>query len=73
MERRVRARYTIEAALIMPLVLGLFTVALRAAIVCYEEVRETAEKTAVVRQESPVKYMYRLQWAGDLLGKNDED
>ena len=52
-----RARYTIEAALIMPLVLGLFTVAMRATIICYEEVKETAEKTATVQLDSPVKCM----------------
>ncbi|MCI5919319.1 MAG: hypothetical protein MRZ75_08370 [Roseburia sp.] len=68
-----RARYTIEAALIMPLVLGLFTVAMRATIICYEEVKETAEKTATVQLDSPVKCMYRQEWVSGLLGIKDED
>lgn len=70
---QLKARYTIEAALIMPLVLGLLALALRAAIVCCQEVKDTAEKTAVISEESPVTRMYRVDFVTDLLGDGDED
>ena len=37
------------------------------------EVKETAEKTATVQLDSPVKCMYRQEWVSGLLGIKDED
>ena len=64
-----RGSLTIEAALVVPLVLALFAFAMKSGIQMYTECRDTA--LAIGQEIEAVKMFYRWQEAGELFQNED--
>ena len=62
-----RGSLTIEAALVVPLVLALFAFAMKSGIQMYTECRDTAQEQEI----EAVKMFYRWQEAGELFQNED--
>ena len=66
-----RGSLTIEAALVVPLVLALFAFAMKSGIQMYTECRDTALAIGQEQEIEAVKMFYRWQEAGELF-QNEE-
>ena len=64
-----RGSLTIEAALVVPLVLALFAFAMKSGIQMYTECRDTA--LAIEQEIEAVKMFYSWQEAGELFQNED--
>ena len=62
-----RGSLTIEAALVVPLVLALFAFAMKSGIQMYTECRDTALAIGQEQEIEAVKMFYRWQEAGELF------
>ncbi len=69
--RRVEGSLTIEAALILPLVLSLFLMTARAGIMLYMEYEETSVSILKEKEWDTVKYFYMWNKIGEFM--EDED
>lgn len=70
-KEKVRGSLTVEAAIVVPLVLFVFVLAMQSGISMYTECRDTA---AAIREEEEldiVKLFYRWREAGEFLGNED--
>ncbi len=68
---KVRGSLTIEAAIILPLVLLLFGAAMDGGIQMYTECRDTAVSIAEEKEIDTVKLFYRFKALGDITGNED--
>ena len=66
-----RGSLTIEAALVVPLVLALFAFAMKSGIQMYTECRDTALAIGQEQEIEAVKMFYRWQEAGELFQNED--
>ena len=69
--KRVRASMTVEASLILPLVLFLFGLVMQMGIAMYEESRDTA---AAIQEESDIEIVetfYRWKKVGEWIENGD--
>ncbi len=66
-----RGSLTIEAALVVPLVLALFAFAMKSGIQMYTECRDTALAIGHEQEIEAVKMFYRWQEAGELFQNED--
>lgn len=63
---------TIEAAVIVPMLLMVFALAMNSGLVMYEECRETAVAIMEEPEADTVKLFYRWKEAGELLGSGGD-
>lgn len=70
---KVRGSLTVEAAMIVPLVLTVFMLAIRGGVTLYEETKELTIE--IKQEESPevLKHFYRWQMVEDLMDGEDKD
>ena len=66
-----RGSLTIEAALVVPLVLALFAFAMKSGIQMYTECRDTALAIGQEQEIEAVKMFYLWQEAGELFQNED--
>lgn len=71
--KKVEGSFTIEAALIMPLVLFVFTIAIHAAILLWEETKETALEITAAEQQDAIEVIYHLELLKNMLGEMSGD
>lgn len=68
---KVQGSLTIEAALIIPLVLLVFGLAMSSGIILYTECRDTAAGIREEKEFDAVETFYRWQGIGDIIGDGD--
>lgn len=67
MRETMRASYTVEAAIIMPIVMILLGVVLERGITMYQQTMSAFGQIDTVCETDAVKTLYRLQMAEDIL------
>lgn len=65
MKKSLRASYTIEAAILMPIVLCMIAVLLQMGIHMYQQMREECRDKDYLCQTKAVETVQRLRLAGD--------
>lgn len=70
---KVCGSFTVEAAIIVPMVLTVFVLAIRGGVALYGETKELAVE--IKQEESPevLKHFYRWQMVEDLMDGEDKD
>lgn len=70
---KVHGSLTVEAAMIVPLVLTVFMLAVKGGVALYEETKELT--TEIKQEESPevLKHFYRWQMVEDLMDGEVKD
>lgn len=68
---KVRGSLTVEAAVVVPLVLFVFALAMQSGLSMYTECRDTAVLIQEERKPDVVKMFYRWREAGEFLGNED--
>lgn len=71
MSRSVKGSLTVEAAIILPLLLGLLGLVMSSGIQMYTECRDTAVSILEEPDLDIVKTFYRWQEIGDIVGDED--
>ena len=66
MKKSLRASYTVEAAILMPIVLGIVAVLLQIGIHMYQQTREEFGKKDSICQTNAIETVWRLRLAGDV-------
>lgn len=62
-----RGSFTIEAAFIMPIILGCICIAIKSGVTLYQEVKNITEQIIEEKQEELIDSMYRKELLESLL------
>ncbi len=68
----MRGSLTVEAAIIVPMLLMVFALAMEGALTMYDECRETAALIMEEPKPDTVKLFYRYKAAGELLNESGD-
>lgn len=71
--RKYNGSFTVEAALVLPLVLSCFCIAIGAAVSLHHEIYMQIQEHEQKEPLNIIKGMYRKTYAEELLGKLYED
>lgn len=71
--KTLRGSFSVEAAIIMPLVLSVIVIAITSAVSLHEETKEIAEQVVAGERWDPVEMMYDLDLLKSILGEKGEN
>lgn len=69
MKKTLKASYTVEAAILMPVVLGVAAVIMQKGIWMYQQTQEEFHSKDSICQTEAVKTVYRLQTGEEVWGE----